>query len=256
MRGYLPLIQTDSITHMHDLAVYVKEILPFVQDLSRENSVDSYLCFQLFLLHSVSYFFFLYRSPSSSLCTVFYAISSNIDEVLLINPSANVFVFGDFIVHHLDCLIYSVEPIDLVNTVKKFYISNDLTQRANFPTLIPDCDPHSSALLDLFFSSDASICSTMTFPPLGNSRHLVSVSIHFLSNTKWDALFHCIASGYSHTGWDSLCSHLKDVPWEDIFKLGASAAASAFSECIQVGSDVCIPSLTHLHGFQLLVLIS
>ena len=33
-------------------------------------------------LHSVSYFFFLYWSPSLSLCTSFYFISSNIDKVL------------------------------------------------------------------------------------------------------------------------------------------------------------------------------
>ena len=32
--GYLPLIQKDSITHMHRLAVYVKEGLPFAPDLS------------------------------------------------------------------------------------------------------------------------------------------------------------------------------------------------------------------------------
>ena len=31
---YLPLIQKDSITHMHGLAVYMKEVLLFVQDLS------------------------------------------------------------------------------------------------------------------------------------------------------------------------------------------------------------------------------
>ena len=37
----------------------------------------------------------LYRSPSS-LCMVFDSISSNIDQVLLINPSVNVFVFGVF----------------------------------------------------------------------------------------------------------------------------------------------------------------
>ena len=30
----------------------------------------------------------------------FDSISSNIDEVLWISPSANVFVFGDFNVHH------------------------------------------------------------------------------------------------------------------------------------------------------------
>ena len=52
--GYLPLIQKDSNTHMHGLTVYVKEGLPFAQDVSPENSADSYLCFQLALLHSVS----------------------------------------------------------------------------------------------------------------------------------------------------------------------------------------------------------
>ena len=71
VRGYLPLIRKDSSTHMHGLAVYLKEGLPFAWDLSLENSADSFLCFRLALLHSVSYFFFLYRSPSSSLCTVF-----------------------------------------------------------------------------------------------------------------------------------------------------------------------------------------
>ena len=45
VRGYLPLIRKDSITHMHGLAVYVKEGLPFARDLSLENSADSYLCF-------------------------------------------------------------------------------------------------------------------------------------------------------------------------------------------------------------------
>ena len=92
---------------MHGLVVYVKEGLPFARDLSLENSADSYLCFQLVLLHSVSYFFFLYRSPSPALCTVFYSISSNIDEVLSIKRLANVFIFGDFNVYHEDWLTYS-----------------------------------------------------------------------------------------------------------------------------------------------------
>ena len=60
MRGYLPLIQKDSSTHMHGLAVHVKQGFPFALDLSLENSVDCYLCFQLALLQSVSYYFFLY----------------------------------------------------------------------------------------------------------------------------------------------------------------------------------------------------
>ena len=106
VRGYLPLILKDCGTHMHGLAVYVKEGLPFAWELSLENSADSYLCFRLALLHSVSYFFFLYQSPSSSLCTIFDSISSNIYEVFLINLSANVFVFRDFKVHHKDWLTY------------------------------------------------------------------------------------------------------------------------------------------------------
>ena len=66
VRGYLPLIRKDSITQIHGLTVYVKEGLPFVWDLSLENSADSYLCFPLALLHSVSFFFFLYQSSSCS----------------------------------------------------------------------------------------------------------------------------------------------------------------------------------------------
>ena len=102
--GYLPLIRKDSITHMHGLAVYVKEGLPFARDLSLEKSTDGYLCFRLALLHSVSYFFFLSPSSSSSLSTVFDSVSSNIDKVPLINPSPNVSVFGDFNVYHKDWL--------------------------------------------------------------------------------------------------------------------------------------------------------
>ena len=54
VRGYLPLIRKDFITYMHYLADYVKEGLPLARDLSLENSPDSYLCFRLALLHSVS----------------------------------------------------------------------------------------------------------------------------------------------------------------------------------------------------------
>ena len=53
MRDYLPLIQKGSRTHLHGLAVYVKEGFPFARDLSLENSADSYLYFRLALLHSV-----------------------------------------------------------------------------------------------------------------------------------------------------------------------------------------------------------
>ena len=173
----------------------------------------------------MSYFFFLYQSPSSSLCTVFDSISSNIDELLSINPSANVFVFGEFNVHHKDWLIYSGGTDRHGELCYNFFISNDLTQIVNFPTQIPDCDSHSPALLDLLLSCDASICSTMAFPPLGNSDHVVvSVSIDLPINSKQDTPFHRMAYDYSRADWDGLRDHLRDVPREDIFKLNASGA--------------------------------
>ena len=209
VRGYLPLLRKDSITHMHGLAVYVKEGLSFAWDLSLANSADSYLCFPLALLHSISYFFFLCGSPSSSLCTVFDSISSNI-EVLSINPSANVFVFGNFNVHYKDWLTYSGGTDRPGKLFYNFSMSNDLTQIVNFPTRIPDCDCHSLALLDLFLSSDASICSTMAFPPLGNSDHVVvSVSIDFPINSRQDTPFHRVAYDYSRAHWDGLRDHLE-----------------------------------------------
>ena len=104
-----------------------------------------------------------YRSPFSSLCTIFDSISSIIDEVLSINPSANAFVLGDFNIHHRDWLTYSGGTDRPGELCYNFSISNKLSQIVNFPTRIPDCDSHSPAFLDLFLSSDASICSTMTF---------------------------------------------------------------------------------------------
>ena len=102
----------------------------------------------------------------------------------------------------------------------------------------------------------------MAFPTFGNSDHVVvSVSIDFPTNSQQDAPFHCIAYDYSRADWDGLCDHLRDVPWEDIFKLGASAAASEFCEWVQVGMmyisniENVRSSLIHLHGFQLLVLL-
>ena len=111
------------------------------------------------------------------------------------------------------------ELIDLVNCYN-FSISDDLTQMINFPTRIPDCDSHSPALLDLFLSSDAGICFPVAFPPLGNSDHVIVLnSIDFPINSKQDDPFHRIAYDYSCAYWNDLCDHLKDVPWEDIFKL-------------------------------------
>ena len=147
-----------------------------------------------------------------------------------------MFVFGDFNVHHKDWLTFSGGTDRPGELCYNFSFSNDLTQIVNFPTRIPDCDSPSPALLDLFLSSDA-----MAFPPLGNSDHVVSVSIDFPINSKQDSPFHRVAYDYSRADWDGLRDHLRDVPWENIFKFGASTAASEFCEWVQVGIDVYIP---------------
>ena len=96
----------------------------------------------------MSYFFFLDQSPSSLLCTVFDSVLSNIDEVLSIDPSSNMFVFGDFNFHHKDWLTYSVGNDRPGEICHNFSISNDLTQTVNFATRIPDCESHSPAFSD------------------------------------------------------------------------------------------------------------
>ena len=102
----------------------------------------------------------------------------------------------------------------------------------------------------------------MAFPPLENSDHVVvSVSIEFPSYSQCDAPFLHIAYDYSCTDSDGFCDHLRDNPWENNFKLSASAAASEFCEWVQVGINVYIPhrkyqvKLHSSHGFQLLVLL-
>ena len=67
----------------------------------------------------------------------------------------------------------------------------------------------------------------MAFPPLGNTDHVVvSVSIDFSSYAQWDAPFHCTV--YDYSCWDSVCDHLRNVPWDHTFKLSASADPSEF----------------------------
>ena len=47
-------------------------------------------------------------------------------------------------------------------------------------------------------------------------------------HSQQDAPFYRIAYDYFRVDWDGLCDHLRDVPWQNTFKLGASAAAREF----------------------------
>ena len=67
---------------------------------------------------------------------VFDSIKSNIDEVLSINPSADMFVFGNFNVHHKDWFTNSGGTDKPGEFCYNISISNDLTKMVNFPTWI------------------------------------------------------------------------------------------------------------------------
>ena len=202
---YLSLIAKDFATHIISCS-HVKEVVFLIL---------TQLWGLFFMLPTgftsfgglVPYFFSLYQSPSS-LCMVFDGISSNIHKVISVNPSANAIVFWDFHIHSKGRLAYSGGTDGPDEFCYNFFISSNLTQMVNFPTQFPDCHPHSPALLDLFISSDTSICSTVAFHPLGNSDHvIVSVSIDFLSNLKNMMPlfpFHCTACDYFRADWGSL----------------------------------------------------
>ena len=179
----------------------------------------------------MSYFFFFHESPSSSLSTVLGSILLDIDEVLSINISANLFVFGDFNIHHKDWLTYSGRA-DRADRTLIFLSQIDLLR---WLTFLLGSLSHSPAILDLFVSSDSSICSIMAFPAL---RHFDYVVVW--SNSKWGAPFHRIACNYSCADWDGFCDHSRDFPCGDIFKLSISAA-SEFSQWVQVEISVYIP---------------
>ena len=83
---------------------------------------------------------------------MFDSISFNMDEVLSINPSASVFVFGDFNVHHRNWFTYSGGTDRFGELSYNFSITNDLTQMLNFSTKILDCVSHHPARLEFFLS--------------------------------------------------------------------------------------------------------
>ena len=117
------------------------------------------------------------------------------------DSSSHMHGFPDYVNEGLNYsgLTILVELINLVNSVIIFLFQMTILRWLTF--------------LDLFISSDASICSTMAFPPLRDSDDVVvSVYTDFPSNSQWDAPFHHITYGYSRADWDSFQTHFKDVP--------------------------------------------
>ena len=156
-------------------------------------------------------YFFLYQSPSLTLCTVFDTISSKIDEVLLINTYANAFVFGDFNLHQKDWITYCGGTDRPGELCYNFSISNDLNQMVNFHT-------HTSltvTLTILLFCIYLFLLYSFYngFLSIAKLWSCCCVSFHWLLiKFTADVLFHCIAYGNSCGEWDGLQDHLGDVP--------------------------------------------
>ena len=73
--------------------------------------------------------------------------------------------------------------------------------------------------------------------------------------------FHCTAYDQSRSNWEGFRNHLRDVPWENILKVGASAAVTEFLG-VRLGWMMYISLIVNiklsridLYGFQLLALL-
>ena len=152
-----------------------------------------------------------------------------------------------------------MELIDLVNCV----IINDLTQMANFPTWILDCDSHSPALLNLFLSSD-----TLVFVLQWLSFNW-EILIMLLS--QFPLIFHHIYNRMPcfitlRMTIVVLIGMVFVIIWEIIhgkillnsvlLLLLVNFVSGCRMElmCISL-FEIVRSNLTHLHGFQLLVLL-
>ena len=241
--GYLPINRKDSSYHMHGLGIYVRDNLPISRETSLEDSTESFMCFRLSLLHSTSYIFFLYRSPSSQCCSVIDTVSNSIDDALLLHPTANIFVFGDFNVHHSDWLKYSNDTNLSGINAYNFSLSQSLTQLVDFPTRFPDRDDHRPSLLDLFLTSNPNICNISCLSPLGNSDHaVVNVDISLSSKAAQESPVHRTLYSYHQGDWDSFRDFLRDIPWNVVFDLQAEACAREIVSWLKAGIDAFVPS--------------
>ncbi|XP_065680992.1 uncharacterized protein LOC136094820 [Hydra vulgaris] len=244
--GYLPLIRKDSNSHMLGLGIYISKNSPICRETRFESTDYSFMCFCLAPLHSITFLFVLYRSPSSQDCTLLDVISDCIDQALILYSSANIVVVGDFNVHHTEWLGSSVSDSADIKT-HNFCLSQSLTQIVNFPTRFPDNPNYLPSLLDLCLVSNPSQCSVSPHSPLGGSDHgLVSLKLLPLSSLPSESPYHCTSYNYLKADWDTFRDFLCDGPWIEIFRLPVGKCASYMTSWIQAGMEFFIPS----RGFQ------
>ena len=130
-----------------------------------------------------------------------------------------------------------VELIDLVNSVIIFLSQMTLPRWLTF--LLGSLTVILTVLLFWIYL----FLLTLVFVIQWLSLHweiLIMLFSQFPLNSIRDTPFHRIAYDYFRADWDGLRHHLRDVPWDDIFKLSAFAAASEFCEWVLVGIDAYI----------------
>ena len=111
--------------------------LPFAQSVSLEISGFSYLLFffsWFYIIESLTCFSSV--DHHLYLRAVFDAVSSSIDVILPMNPTADVFVLGNFNIHHNNWSTFSVKT----DTSGNFPIPNYLTQLVGFHSRMADCE--------------------------------------------------------------------------------------------------------------------
>ena len=156
--------------------------------LQKTRQILTYVFNQFYFTQCLTSFSSIHR-PSSSLCTVFDSISSNIKEVLPINPLLMLLSLGTLMFTIRNGLPILMELIDLVNSVIIFLSQTTLIRcltflRGSQTVILKSCSFGFNFLLMLVL-----VLQWLSF----HWNVVVSVSIDFSSYSQRDAPFRRIA---------------------------------------------------------------
>ena len=240
--GYLPIHRKDA-GHMHGLGVYVKSNLPIARETILEDENVSVWLFYILL---PSYFSCIVRHLGHLVLWFCGYVCGYVIQyrqgILILQPSANIMVCGNFNAHNTEwrCHSHTTDVAGLFR--QEFAMGQDLTKVVDFPTRIPDRDDHQPYLLDLFLCSNPDSCTVASHPLLGKSDHMViSVDVQFVFKSTNEHPYHRTVYSYRKADWDGFRGHLTGVSWLDIFKHDATYAAKEITEWVEIGIDCYIP---------------
>ena len=187
----------------------------------------------------------LYGSPNSNNHELLFDhLSKSIETITLQPPRSEIIVLGDFNIHNSGWLSYSSNVTNPAGReAEAFAIVNDLTQVISEPTRVPDRAGDKANTLDLFLTSNPSICSPPTVSsPLGNYDHcLITLRHDLLPHLDRPLVPHRVFH-YSKADWDSLRTFYSSHPCSSGFSNDPSSFASFITDTILLGMDLFIPS--------------